>query len=110
MVEDASNSHLLDKLLLANTCQGCVVCPRPLAALHQDGQRRTVQQGCNGDQAEQVDPINVLQGYQYIRTLVLDPASLRLFAMQMSCKLRVPCLEHGHADNVVKRLKEFGEM
>lgn len=61
VVEDASNSHLLEKLVLANTRQCTIVCTGPLAALHQDCQRRAVQQRCNGNQAEQVDAINVLQ-------------------------------------------------
>lgn len=61
MVEDASNSHLLVQLILADACQCGIVGTRPRAALHQDGKRGTVQQGCNGDQTEQVDSINVLQ-------------------------------------------------
>lgn len=61
VVEDAGNSHLLEKLILANIGQCSVVCRRPHAALHQDGQGRTVEQRCNGDQTKQVDSIDVLQ-------------------------------------------------
>jgi hypothetical protein len=34
MVKDASNGHLLEKLVLANICQGCVVGRGPHASLH----------------------------------------------------------------------------
>jgi hypothetical protein len=64
MVKDASNSHLLEQLVLADICQGCVVGRGPHTSLHQDSQRCTVQQGCNGNQTKQVDAINVLQAVQ----------------------------------------------
>ncbi len=80
MVKDASDSHLLEQLVLANTCQGCVVGRGPQTSLHQDSQRRTVQQGCNGDQAEQVDAINVLQVVQ------LSSVGLTVPTVQISVK------------------------
>ena len=70
VVEDAGNSHLLEELVLANIGQCSVVGRRPGAALHQDGQRRTIQQRCNGDQTKQVDSVNVLQARKCVSNSV----------------------------------------
>lgn len=76
MVKDASNSHLLKQLVLANICQGRVVGRGPQTSLHQDSQRRTVQQGGNGDQTKQVDAINVLQAVQMSSAGLAVPTAL----------------------------------
>lgn len=71
MVEDASSCHLLEELISACLGKCNIVGTGPLAALHQDGCRRAVKQGCNGDEPKEVDPINVLRS-----TTVMSAAAL----------------------------------